>query len=572
MKFIVNQIRLLRPFSRSTIFAMLGLGATFVVIAATKNPSVEITLGQKTPALQTDFPRADLNGDGVVDDVDLGIVNVAVGYGNCTGCPEDLNNDGVVNEGDLMLVRNAWSSLNGPLPQPPLPPNIVPLTPVEQLGKFMVFDTTLSNPPGQSCAACHTPETGFVGPSSRINAIGCDTPGIIPGRVGDRKPYTYNYASFSPSGVTLGEKVGAYTGGQFWDGRAATPAEQSQAPPVNPNEMNNTSAPSAANPSFPYSPILVEKLKSRPYTPLLKQVYGENVFTTNTPDKIYVLFSQAIAAFEASREINQFSSQYDSSTHAVPPSNKYTFTASQENGRALYFGKAKCSQCHSSANDSELTAATNGKNVFTMFCYANLGIPKNMANPFYKMTDPSNPGYNAQGENFIDYGLGGFLYPKQGLPIGNVGPGSDGRGDFLAVNGMFLSPTIRNADKRPYPAFVKNYMHNGLFKSLKQVVHFYNTRNLTTVPGEVIDFTLPDPYANLKGKPLWDKPEIISPLTLTNPTGAKPLADGEPRPANINPNTNGYGEVGNLGLTEQEEIDLVNFMSTLTDGYSLPSN
>ena len=70
---------------------------------------------------------------------------------------------------------------------------------------------------------------------------------------------------------------------------------------------------------------------------------------------------------------------------------------------------------------------------------------------------------------------------------------------------------------------------------------------------------------------IWDKPEIISPLTLTNPTGAKPLADGEIRPANINPKTNGYGEVGNLGLTEQEEIDLVNFMSTLTDGYSLPS-
>ena len=272
MKFLVKQNRLPRALRTPAMFSMLGLGAAFAFIAAAQNAPVEIAAKQKTPALQTDFPRADLNGDGVVDDVDLGIVNVAVGYGNCTGCPEDLNNDGVVNEGDLMLVRNAWSSLNGPLPQPPLPPNIVPLTPVEQLGKFMVFDATLSNPPGQSCAACHTPETGFVGPSSRINAIGCDTPGVIPGRVGDRKPYTYNYASFSPTGVTLGEKVGAYTGGQFWDGRAATPAEQSQGPPVNPNEMNNTSAPSAANASFPYSPVLVEKLKSRPYTPLLKQV------------------------------------------------------------------------------------------------------------------------------------------------------------------------------------------------------------------------------------------------------------------------------------------------------------
>ncbi len=558
-------------FYASIVSGVIFAISAFTYITATENVSAQNTVEQKKSALQTDFPRADLNGDGVVDYVDLGIVSVAVSYGNCAGCPEDVNNDGVVNEGDLMLVRNAWSSLDGPLPPPPLPPNIVPLTPVEQLGKFMVFDVTLSNPPGQSCAACHTPETGFVGPSSRINAIGCDTPGVIPDRVGDRKPYTYNYASFSPNGVRLGDKVGAYTGGQFWDGRAATPAEQSQGPPVNPNEMNNTAAPSAANPSFPYSQLLVEKLMSRPYTPLLKQVYGENVFTANTPDKIYVLFSQAIAAFEASGEINQFSSQYDSSKHAVPPLNNYTFTASQENGRALFFGKAKCSQCHSSENDSDITAATNGKDVFTMFCYANLGVPKNMANPFYKMTNPSNPGYNAQGADFIDYGLGGFLYPKQGLPIGNVGPGNNGRGDFLAVNGMFLSPTIRNADKRPYPAFVKNYMHNGVFKSLKEVVHFYNTRNLTTVPGEVIDFTLPDPYANLKGKPLWDKPELISAVTLTNPTGARPLADGENIPSNINPNINGYGEVGNLGLTEQDEIDLVNFLSTLTDGHSLPS-
>ncbi len=78
MKCIVNQSRLSRPFSRSTIFAMLGLGAAFVVIAAAKNVPFENTTVQKTPALQTDFPRADLNGDGVVDYVDLGIVSVAV--------------------------------------------------------------------------------------------------------------------------------------------------------------------------------------------------------------------------------------------------------------------------------------------------------------------------------------------------------------------------------------------------------------------------------------------------------------------------------------------------------------
>ena len=174
MRFLMNQNCLPRAFRMPLIFATLGLGSTLAIIAATENVPAANTVKQNAPTLQTDFPRADLNGDGVVDYVDLGIVSVAVSYGNCTGCPEDVNNDGVVNEGDLMLVRNAWSSLDGPLPPPPLPPNIVPLTPVEQLGKFMVFDTTLSNPIGQSCAACHTPETGFVGPSSRINAIGCD--------------------------------------------------------------------------------------------------------------------------------------------------------------------------------------------------------------------------------------------------------------------------------------------------------------------------------------------------------------------------------------------------------------
>jgi cytochrome c peroxidase len=33
-------------------------------------------------------------------------------------------------------------------------------------------------------------------------------------------------------------------------------------------------------------------------------------------------------------------------------------------------------------------------------------------------------------------------------------------------------------DKRPRPDFVKVYMHNGYLKSLKEVVHFYNRRDV----------------------------------------------------------------------------------------------
>ena len=76
---------------------------------------------------------------------------------------------------------------------------------------------------------------------------------------------------------------------------------------------------------------------------------------------------------------------------------------------------------------------------------------------------------------------------------------------------------------------MKSYMHNGVFKSLKQVVHFYNTRNLTTLPGEVINFNNPNPYARLRGKPLWAAPEFPSPVTLQNPSGA--LAARTPRSA-----------------------------------------
>jgi cytochrome c peroxidase len=189
--------------------------------------------------------------------------------------------------------------------------------------------------------------------------------------------------------------------------------------------------------------------------------------------------------------------------------------------------------------------------LWTSSAYLNTGIPKNPNNPFYTETDSvSNPaGYNPDGAAYIDVGLGDFLYPSLGLPVGNNGSGNNGSGDFLAINGTFKTPTLRNVDLRPSRDFVKCYGHNGFFKSLQQIVHFYNTRNLTSVPGEVIDFTQPNPYAKIRGKPLWPKPEYPSPTTLVNPTGQA-------------------GQIGNLGLSPAQEADIVNFMSTLSDGYN----
>ena len=87
-------------------------------------------------------------------------------------------------------------------------------------------------------------------------------------------------------------------------------------------------------------------------------------------------------------------------------------------------------------------------------------------------------------------------------------------------------------DKRPYPSFVKAYGHNGYFKSLKAIVHFYNTRDVLPrcEPGDPGEATT-----------CWPAPESA-----------------------VNMNTR---FVGRLGLTETEEDALVSFMQTLTDGF-----
>jgi cytochrome c peroxidase len=99
--------------------------------------------------------------------------------------------------------------------------------------------------------------------------------------------------------------------------------------------------------------------------------------------------------------------------------------------------------------------------------------------------------------------------------------------------GRFQVPTLRNVDKRPSPDFVKAYGHNGYFKSLKEIVHFYNTR-------DVLARCVPhDPR---EGTGCWPAPETTENLNTS--------------------------KTGKLGLTEQEEDALVAFLRTLTDGYT----
>jgi cytochrome c peroxidase len=447
----------------------------------------------------------------------------------------------------------------GPLPPQKRPPNEFKLTPVEQLGKDMLYDHTLSNPSGYACATCHAPEAGFTGPDSLVNQFGGPQPGIVPGRFGARKPQTYAYAAFSPVGPVFMANLGVWIGGDFWDGRVPDLSGQAKQPPLNPNEMNNFPVGPFPPLQGGFSPLLAEKLKNRPYTALFLKVYGQDAFAKFTPQQIYDLFALALAAYESSGDVNEFSSKYDASKFGTPAQNLYTLSPSEERGRQLYFGQGQCFQCHSSAGLQDVTLATKGKETFTMYCFANIGVPKNPLNPFYQETDPvSNPhGFNPQGTNFIDFGLGANPNPApDGTRFFNKVPG-----DIVQFRGLFKTPSVRDADTRPSPGFVKAYMHNGVFKSLQEVVHFYNKRNIAVnASGQEIAFDLrKGPPAGFT--PLFPPPEVLD--NVQNVAGVTP--------AQATAATESNGQVGNLQLNPQQEQDLVNFMAILSDGFTKPN-
>ncbi len=178
-----------------------------------------------------------------------------------------------------------------------------------------------------------------------------------------------------------------------------------------------------------------------------------------------------------------------------------------------------CANCHISDRGT-----SNTPPLFTDFTYDNLGVPRNPENPFYNMPRQFNP----QGENFIDLGLGAFLATR--VDYAQFAPENYGKQKV---------PTLRNIDKRPTEDFVKAYAHNGYFKTLKGIVHFYNTRD---VLGRCEDLGIIGATEDIAlANNCWPTPEVT-----------------------VNVNTD---ELGNLGLTGEEEDAIVVFMKSLTDGF-----
>jgi len=184
-------------------------------------------------------------------------------------------------------------------------------------------------------------------------------------------------------------------------------------------------------------------------------------------DRVYDGFALAISAYELSPEVCPFSSKYD-----VVQAGGAQFTAEEALGYKLFRGKAQCNACHRDGGPGE-------EPLFTDFTASNLGVPRNPALQIYYEGAPDTAGCspNLAGQRYVDLGVGGLLRRTKSLS-GQLNPDSSWVSLAPKFDGKFQVPTLRNVDMRPTPDFVKAHMHNGYFKSLKEVVHFYNTRDV----------------------------------------------------------------------------------------------
>ncbi len=417
--------------------------------------------------------------------------------------------------GGLALFGAVLLLLVGVVSAAKSPPPPEPLAPVEALGKAIFFDENLSLNRNQSCATCHAPEAGWVGAKNIFNEAGSVYEGSIAGAFGDRKPPSAAYATTSPI-FHYDEKAGLWVGGNFWDGRATgnrlgnPAADQAQGPFLNPVEQALSDSacvvyrvcmadypvdmtevyPGACNITWPAGTDTACGVEG--------SVIGLSPGDRATSNMAYDSIALAIAAYEDSREANAYSSKFD-----AVYDKQAKMTKLEKKGYNIFRGKGKCSLCHLDKGADPL---------FTDYTFDNLGIPKNPENPVYQ----GNP-------DFVDPGLGGFL----------MNSGYDEE-IYEAEWGKHKVPTLRNVALAP-DGVVKAYGHNGYFKSLYGIVHFYNTRDiLPECPGDYTE-------AEALAANCWPAPEVME-----------------------NMNT---AELGNLRLTYAEEMALVAFLEMLDDGY-----
>jgi cytochrome c peroxidase len=458
------------------------------------------------------------------------------------------------------------------------------------LGGLLNFDENMSPFNTEACAFCHMPYAAFSGPIPSVNLTMVAYPGSYHYRAAKRTAQRYTYSHSFPV-LNYNTTQELFFGGNFWDGRAtgmklqSPDAEQAQGPPVDPLEMGN-----------PDIACIAWKLSQAVYRPLFELVWGadfdinwpsntaqvcatpQGAFpTTTTPvalsptdrtraTNVYNDWGLSLSFLERSPDISPYTSKFDFFL-----ANEATLTADEMAGYQLFNGKGNCNSCHVDGRSTLLTPGQtdNGNQaglqpLFTCHGFANEGLPLNPRITLFYEDKPDGVGFtpNPDGLRYRDLGLGNFLRSgPQSFPDPNqpgwlsLAPGVDGQMQVMTARDVALTPPQCPTTEAgqvgangPIPYFQKEFFHNGYIKSLKQLVHFYNTRDFQTNPVGV-SFAFPVtsghcPAGTVERVTCWPQPEVPNNLDMT--TGA-------------------------LGLTDTEENQIVAFLQTLTDGFN-PAN
>ncbi len=406
-------------------------------------------------------------------------------------------------------IDQAWAAARLPrLSRTPVVParrpNVLPVPPRQgppddpalvALGKKIFFDARLSEPPGTSCASCHEPAQAFSGTHGSRTGVPL---GSRPGHFARRSTPSVLYLRYTPAFYFFEDDENPAPeprGGFFWDGRADSIAALVRQPLFNPDEMN------AGSPAR-----VARKIARAPYAGGLRRAFG----SSSNPEAVMRGVGAALEAFLRSDEMTPASSKYDAYVRG-----QATLTEAERRGLEVFKDRRRgaCAGCHRMAE----TSSNPADSMFTDYGYDAVALPRNRALLTSRKDAAS-----------YDLGLCERQNPHPGTPRGSLEP-RDPR--FCS---SFRTPSLRNVAVR------RSFGHNGVYKSLREVLAFYANRAVAPArvypPGQKFDDVPPRFRNNVN---------VYSPVYNRR--------EGAPPP-----------------LSDQDIDDLIAFLGTLTDAPFLP--
>ena len=420
-------------------------------------------------------------------------------------------------------------------------------------GKAIFNDKSLSASGKQSCATCHVAARAFTADPATDQGLPVPLGGPNMDIPGFRNTPSLLYVSLTPAFFLDG---GTPTGGFFRDGRASSLDQQAQLPFITPFEMANQDASE-----------VVSRLQTSPDTlEAFIAAYGAQALAN--PQVALADMGLALSAYETEdADFHPFTSKFD-----YWQQGQAQLTAQELQGLALFNnpGKGNCTACHPSQRQGY-----SEHPLFTDFTYDNIGVPRNWnipANavaPVSPISGVSLASYMPAGPSNVPTGSE-YAYYDMGLcgPFQTAGTDPNPRPSFFNITtlcGLFKVPSLRNV------AVTSPYFHNGVFRTIHEVVEWYVTRDINNNTGNN-----PAPVdAGPNGNPYFPLGTFY-----TNADGTPDLLQYNDLPvdfdANVNiaevPYTPPTFEGGQAPtLTAAEIDDVVAFLCTLTDGYD-PAN